>query len=142
MYKRTIPYTDYNGVEQKEEWLFNLNKVELMEMESGVKGGLSNMLIKLGEATENVDTSAILKIFKDLILKAVGEKSEDGKRFIKKRPDGTLIADEFEQTEAFSNLFYEVVSDQNAAAEFFNNIIPADMRSQVQANKAEHPANK
>lgn len=142
MYKKTIPYTDYNGVEQKEDWFFNLNKVELMEMESGVKGGLSNMLIKLGEATENVDTSAILKIFKELILKAVGEKSEDGKRFIKKRPDGTLIADEFEQTEAFSNLFYEVVSDQNAAAEFFNNIIPADMRSQVQANKAKHPANK
>ncbi len=80
MLTKTIKYTDYNGVEREEKFLFNLSKAELMEMELGTTGGLAETIQNVVEAQ---DTPSIIKIFKDLILKAYGEKSADGKRFIK-----------------------------------------------------------
>jgi hypothetical protein len=66
------------------------------------------------------DAPAIIKIFKDLILKAYGEKSLDGKRFIKS-PE---LSDAFSQTEAYSQLFMELATDADAAANFVNGIVP------------------
>jgi hypothetical protein len=124
MLKRNIKYTDYNGVERNEEFLFNLTKAELMEMEMGTKGGLAEMIqnvVNAGEASE------IIKIFKDIILKAYGEKSIDGKRFIKVNDAGVPLSIGFSQTEAFSTLFMELATDADAAANFIKGIIPADI---------------
>ena len=80
MLKKTITYTDYDGVERKEDFYFNLNKAELIEMELGTNGGLAKRIQKI---VDSQDVTAIIKIFKDLVLKAYGVKSDDGKRFIK-----------------------------------------------------------
>ena len=80
MRKETITYTDYNGVERTEDFYFNLSKAEILEMEMGTAGGLSEMIQSV-VATQ--DVPSIIKIFKDLVLKAYGQKSPDGKRFIK-----------------------------------------------------------
>ena len=80
MLKKTITYTDYNGVERKEDFYFNLTKAELMEMEMSTEGGLAERIQKV---VDTKDVPSIIKIFKDLVLKAYGEKSADGKRFIK-----------------------------------------------------------
>ena len=82
MITKTIKYTDYNGVEREEKFLFNLSKAELMEMEMGTTGGLAETIQKI---VETKDAPSIIKIFKDLVLKSYGEKSADGKRFIKVR---------------------------------------------------------
>ena len=117
MLKKTITYTDYNGVERTEDFYFNLTKAELMEMEMGAVGGLSGMIEKIVSAK---DAPAIIKVFKELVLKAYGEKSADGKRFIKSKE----ISDAFSQTEAYSQLFMELATDADAASKFVNGIAP------------------
>lgn len=124
MLTKTIKYTDYNGVEREEKFLFNLSKAELMEMELGTTGGLAETIQNVVEAQ---DTPSIIKIFKDLILKAYGEKSADGKRFIKIDENGKPLSIAFSQTEAYSELFMELSSDATAAANFIKGIIPNDI---------------
>ena len=124
MIKKTITYKDYNQVERTEDFYFNLSKAEVMEMEMSTSGGLAEMITRIVAAQ---DQPAIIKIFKDLILKAYGEKSPDGKRFIKS--DELSIA--FSQTEAYSQLFMELATDAEAASAFVNGIVPADMAKQA-----------
>ena len=123
MIKKTITYVDYNGNERTEDYWFNLSKAEVMEMEMSTTGGLAERIQKIVAAQ---DAPSIIKIFKELLLKAYGEKSADGKRFIKSEEISTA----FSQTEAYSNLFMEFVTDSDAAAEFVNGIIPVDISNQ------------
>ena len=119
MLKKTITYVDFNGNERTEDFYFNLSKAEIMEMELGVSGGMSQMLNKIVAAQ---DGERIIKTFKEIILKAYGEKSPDGKRFIKSEELSTA----FSQTEAYSQLFIELATNADAAAKFVNGIIPAN----------------
>ena len=128
MIKETITYTDYNGTERKEDFYFNLTKAEIMEMEMSTKGGLAETIQRIIAAQ---DQPAIIKIFKDLIIKSYGVKSTDGKRFIK----NDEVVDEFVQTEAFSQMFMKLATDADAAAKFVNGIVPADMAKQMAENK-------
>lgn len=118
MLKRELTYTDYNGVERTEPFYFNLTKAELMEMEMSTTGGLAEMIQRIVAAQ---DAPSIMKVFKELILKAYGEKSADGKRFIKS-PE---LSEAFAQTEAYSELFMELATDADAATKFINAIVPA-----------------
>jgi hypothetical protein len=131
MLKETIKYNDYNGVEREEDFYFNLTKAELMEMEMSTVGGLTEMINKV-VATQ--DAPAIIKIFKDLVLKSYGEKSADGKRFIKSEE----IATAFSQTEAYSILFMKLATNADAAAKFVNGIIPEIDKEKD--GKNQHPA--
>lgn len=117
MLKKTITYTDYNGAERTEDFYFNLSRAEVMEMEMSTTGGLADMIRRIVAAQ---DAPAIIKIFKELVLKAYGEKSPDGKRFVKTEE----IAMAFSQTEAYTLLFMELATDADAAAKFVNGIIP------------------
>lgn len=121
MLKKTIKYEDYNGVEREEDFYFNLTKAELMEMEMSTTGGLAEMIENIVKAQ---DAPAIIKIFKDLILKAYGEKSPDGKQFIKVNDAGIPLSIGFSQTEAYSKLFMELATNADEAAKFVNAIIP------------------
>ena len=120
MLKKTITYKDYNGNERTEDFYFNLTKAEITEMQLSTTGGLSEMISHLISAQ---DAPAIIKIFKDLILKAYGIKSADGRRFIKSEE----ISTEFAQTEAFSQLYMELAFDADAAAKFINAIVPQEI---------------
>ena len=117
MLKKTIKYTDYNGVERSEEFHFNLTKAEVTELEISEKGRLSNMLKQLVDTN---DEKKIVEIFKSIIVKAYGVKSLDGKRFIKNQE----VLDEFMQSEAYSELFMEMATDAKKAEAFMNGIIP------------------
>lgn len=124
MLKKRIKYTDYNGTAREEDFYFNLTKAEIMEMEMGTQGGLTEMINRI---IETQDAPSIIKVFKEIILKAYGEKSPDGKRFIKSKE----LSESFSQTEAYSELFMELASDSDAASKFVNGIIPADMAQAV-----------
>lgn len=117
MLKKTIKYTDFNGVERSEDFYFNLTKAEVTEMEVSIKGGLSATLRSIVESN---DGKKILETFKDLVLKAYGVKSDDGRRFIK-TPE---VREEFAQTEAYSELFMELSTNADMAAAFVNGIVP------------------
>lgn len=117
MIKKTITYIDYDGMPRTEDFYFNLNKVELTEMEVSCKGGLSKTIEKV---MAEKDQKELINIFKELILKAYGEKTLDGKYFTKNQ----ALRDAFECTEAFVDIFTEVSTDSEAAAAFVNGIVP------------------
>lgn len=117
MVKKTITYTDYNGTERTEDFYFHLSEAEIIEMEMGTVGGMKAYVDRIVQAQ---DQETIIKIFKQLLLKSYGEKSMDGKRFIKSQE----LSDAFSQTVAYSNLFMELAQDAGKAAEFVNGVIP------------------
>ena len=134
MLTKKITYTDYNGNEISEKFYFNLNKAELLEMELSHNGGYQNYLKRL---INTRDQAEIVAIFKELILKTYGIKSDDGKRFIKTQQ----LRDEFEQTEAFSELYVELATDEKAATDFVNGVIPPALFADVQKEMANRGVN-
>ena len=134
MLKKIITYTDYNGVERTEPFYFNLSKAELMEMELGVTGGMTEMLDKIIAAK---DAPSLMKTFKEMIMKSYGVKSDDGKRLIKSEE----LSIAFTQTEAYSVLFMELITDDKAAADFVNGIIPNEIQAEVAAQTAQTAQN-
>jgi hypothetical protein len=120
MLKKTVTYVDYNGVERTEDFYFNLSKAEVAEMELSVEGGFSKMLEEIVKSKDNV---RIMELFKQMVLKAYGEKSADGKRFVKSKE----LSEAFSQTEAYSEIFMELALDEKAAAAFVNGIMPANL---------------
>lgn len=120
MLKKTITYNDYNGVERTEDFYFNLTKAEIMEMEMGTAGGMAEMIERIVKAQ---DSPSIINIFKKIILKAYGEKSADGRRFMKSEE----ISEGFAQTEAYSILFMELATDADSASAFINGVVPNDV---------------
>jgi hypothetical protein len=128
MLTKKITYTDYNGVQRTEEFMFNLSKAELMEKEMATVGGLESILQTI---IDSHDQERITESFKQIILRSYGRKSDDGRSFIKVI-DGKPLAEEFAQTEAYSELFMELASDANAAAAFVRDIIPHELSEEVQ----------
>lgn len=120
MLKKSIAYVDYNGNGRVEDFYFNLTKAEVTEMELSVEGGLTK---KLEDIVNSQNNKEIIALFKEIILKAYGEKSQDGKRFIKSEE----LSEAFSQTEAFSELFMQLALDEKAAADFVNGILPANI---------------
>ena len=120
MLKKTIKYTDYDGNEREEDFYFNLSKAEVTEMELSKEGGMSEYIKKIS-ATQNAPE--LIKLFKEIITKSYGEKSLDGKRFIKNKE----LTEAFTQTEAYSELFVELASNADEAVKFINGIMPKNM---------------
>ena len=125
MLKKSITYETYSGETVTEDFYFHLTKAELVELEMSHKEGLSESLKRI---VETEDGKEIIKEFKNIILKAYGQKSDDGRRFIK----NDQLRQEFESTEAYSVLFMELVTDAGAAAQFVNEVIPQGLRSEGQ----------
>jgi len=139
MLKKTITYTDFDGNKVTEDYFFNLSKTELIEMQMEIPGGMQAMLEDLIKSEDN---SRIIATFKDLILRAYGVKSADGKRFIKSKE----LSEEFTQTEAYSELFVELLSDPDKATAFLTGILPtltpeqqAMVDEEVKKQLAAHP---
>lgn len=122
MFKKTIKYTDFDGNERKEDFYFNLTKAELLEMQLSIEGGLQGHLERIIKTQSQPE---LIKMFKDIIMRAYGEKSLDGKRFMK----SDEIRQNFECTEAYSELFMELATDSDAAAEFINALLPNDLQA-------------
>lgn len=120
MLKKTLTYTDYNGESRTEDFYFNFSKAEMLEKELSYVGGLSETIKRVVAAQ---DQPTLIKIFKDLILDAYGEKSLDGKRFIKSKE----LSEAFSQTEAYSDFYMSLATDAEEAAKFVNGITPSDM---------------
>lgn len=133
MLKKTIKYEDYDGNIRKEDFYFNLNKAEVIKWIT-MTGDytLDKVLDRL--STER-NGKKIMDIFEGLIRLSYGRKSLDGRKFEKSEE----IWNDFYQTEAYSILFAELVTDANKAADFMNQIIPSTLSSEVEKIIKEHP---
>lgn len=124
MLKETIKYIDYNGTERQEDFYFNLSESEIVEMASTSEGDLSEELKKM---VESKDGGRIMRTFRDLLSRAYGEKSQDGRRFVK----SAEISKAFFETEAYNKLFMRLVTDPDYAANFIAGIIPQNLETKT-----------
>lgn len=130
MIKKTITYKDYEGNTRTEDHYFNLSRAEMIELEYSFKGGFTKTLEKIAATQEPTE---IFPMVKDLIVKSYGVKSPDGKRFIKTQE----YIDEFVQSEAFSELMVELLSDDKKAAEFMNGLLNNPTMSELESAKGK-----
>lgn len=126
MLKKQITYTDYNGITRTETFHFNLNKAELVKMDLLTEGGMEERINKM---IESKDHKEIVELLDSIIMKAYGEKSSDGKRLNK----SDEISAAFAQTEAYSELFIELMSDADATAKFIAAIVPQEVPTEAVA---------
>jgi hypothetical protein len=126
MYKHTVTYTDYNGNEQTEDLYFNLSKAEVAEMQLTYPQGLDKYVESImGDEDKGIEANIpeMTRFFKELMLKSYGVKSEDGRRFIK----NDKLREEFLQTEAYSEMFYALLTDENTMTTFVKNVMPKNL---------------
>ena len=131
MIKKTVTYTDFNDIQRTEDFYFNLTEAELAEMEVSEGGSFKAMLEKI---IKEDDHKRIIEYFKHIVLMSYGEKSADGRRFVKSEE----IRNGFAPTEAYSKIFMELANDAKAASEFVKGIMPANVSAQVDAVKANN----
>ena len=131
MLKKRIAYTDFNDVKREEDFFFYLKKSEVLELNLSITGGLENMVNKI---VDERDSYKIYELFKKIIKMAYGEKSDDGKRFVKQAPDGHLLADDFESTEACSELIIQLMQNPTEAAAFIKGILPQELQGNITAS--------
>ena len=120
MLKLTKKYINFNGKEVEEDLYFNLTKAEIATMQLEVEGGFDGFLQKIIE-TENIPE--LMKQFQKIVLMSYGVKSSDGRRFEKSEK----LRTEFSQTQVYSDLFIELATDAEAAANFIKGVIPSDL---------------
>jgi hypothetical protein len=124
MLKRSISYKDFNDVDCVDIFYFNISKPELIELEVKYEHGLTSMIQRI---IEQKDHKELIKLFKELVLLAHGQKSPDGKRFIK----SDQLREEFSQTAAYNALFVELATNDEAAANFLKGALPTDMVGEI-----------
>lgn len=130
MFTKSITYTDFLGETRTEDFQFNMTKSEVVEWQYSIKGGIHALFQKI--VNEN-DQPSLIKMVKDLIRRSYGERSLDGRNFIKKR-NGVELFENFEQSPAYDVLFMELISDDKAAADFVNGLMPPDLVAEMAKN--------
>ena len=125
MIQKTITYTDFDGNERTEDFYFHLTEQELTEWELSVDGGLSGVLTRIMKSKDDRKT---MELFKEILMKSYGVKTPDGRGFIKNQE----VLDNFKYTQAFSDLYMELATDDKAAAEFVNGILPKNLVQNVE----------
>lgn len=119
MFVKTVTYTDFDGNVRTEDFLFNFTKQEIAEMELTTDGGMAKMIERITKAKSQKE---LIQLFKKLVLDAYGQKSDDGKHFVK----NDKIREDFASTQAFSDIYMELVTNADKASEFFNAIVPKE----------------
>jgi len=129
MFKKTVTYEDYNGDAQTEDFYFNLNKVECLELEYGFGPGES-LTGSIQTLINAKDMNTVISTIKKVLLTAYGVKSPDGKRFIK----NDEVREAFEQSPAFEQIYWELVTNADKASEFIVGVIPSAARENLGAD--------
>lgn len=133
MIKKTIKFHDLDGNEVTQDFWFHLSQAELLEMEISTSGGLKEAMQRL---IDKRDGENIIKTYKELILQSYGERSLDGLKFMKEDAEGRPLYKDFMQTDAYSVLFTSLVTDDEAAAEFFNGVLPKEIVEKMAEEEA------
>jgi len=116
MHKETITYNDLNGVQRTEDFYFDLSKPEIVKMQASAKGGYD---VQLRSIAADLNGAKIMEFFENFITKSYGEKSEDGRRFMKSEE----ISRSFMETPAYEVLFEKLVTNDKYAADFVNAVM-------------------
>lgn len=130
MYKKTIKFTDFNGIERTQDFYFYLSKTDLTRLNSRVEGGIQN---KFENIINKLNVKELVATVEELVKAAYGEKSDDGVRFIKSQ----ALSESFAQTNAYDELFMELITSPDALADFIKKVLPADLQTKIDEEMAK-----
>lgn len=130
MLKKTVTYEDYDSIVRTEDHYFNLTESELTMMEMSEVGGYQK---RLESMVQSKDSTSMIQVIHDFVKASYGQKSPDGKRFIK----SSELYEEFSQTEAYNKIFMELLTDDNAAIEFVIGVLPKSIGAAVREKMLE-----
>lgn len=130
MHAETRKFKDFNGNEREETFYFNLTAAECAELEMKSTGGLMK---SINDIIHSNDNGKILAVFKELVLMAYGEKSDDGLYFVKSED----AKKRFASTQAYSDIFMDLATDANKAVKFFEDVLPEMSKEQKAQAEAE-----
>lgn len=122
MLKQKVQYEDFDGATQVETLYFNLNRMELIALQS--RYGKEDMAAYINKLVEDKDIEKVYEILNDIVLRAYGLRSEDGKRFIKNE----TIREEFKQSLAYEALIEDFHDETRKVLESFIVGITAHIR--------------
>lgn len=130
MIKETVKYTNLNGQEAETDLYFNMGKMEILEI------GIGNLGETLAKITKEKNNQQVLKYFKKIVHMAYGERSEDGKRFIKNEE----VLDRFKSSPAYDEFLFGLLMDESRAVKFVNGLFPKEvieeMHGQIAGEKS------
>lgn len=132
MLKKTITFEDLDGNQVTEDFYFNINKTELIQMQLSVEGGME---ARLSQIVASQDGKRIMEIVDDVLRQAYGVRSDDNRRFLK----SDELFEDFKQTDAYNVLFLELCTDAGASAAFMNALMPKDLAAEVEAKLMTNP---
>lgn len=130
MYKKTITYTDFNDVTRTQDFYFYLSKADITKLNSRVEGGIQTKFEKI---MNKFDIKGLVDTVEELVKASYGEKSDDGTRFIKSKE----LSEAFSQTNAYDELFMELISTENALADFIKKVLPNDIQMKIEEEMAK-----
>lgn len=125
---KTVTYTDFDGNERTEDFFFNLTDQEITELELTTDGGFRKMIDRIVAAKSQTE---LVMLFKNLIMKAYGKKGADGRTFDK----SPAVKQEFASTQAFSDIYMELVTNTDKAVEFFNGVVGRPTKNSLEIAK-------
>lgn len=134
MIKRTVTYEDFNGVTHTEDLYFNLTKTEMSKIvleeakfdpdgnqDEESMNAFSDRLREIGRSG---DGKKIIDMFEWLLKISYGEKSEDGRRFVK----NDEVYEDWRYSASYDQFWQDLMlSETGDMVEFINGIIPADL---------------
>lgn len=132
MLTKTITYTDFLGKERTEDFMFNYTKADVQRLLFSTKEGLPDFLKRI---VREEDRTKMFGFLEEFVLKAYGEVSADGRRFIK----SDELSEGFKQTNAYSELLDEFIDGgDEAIAAFVNAVVPKEALKENE-NNADKP---
>lgn len=132
MIKWPITFETYNGETITEDFYFNLNKAELIQMQFDVNGSYTQFIERI---SNEHDVKSLADEFKKIILMSYGKKSDDGRVFRKSKE----LRSDFEQSEAFAVLYMDLLGNADVASKFITGILPKDMQQAVEQQQTQTP---
>ena len=137
MLKKTISYTNFNGEERTEDFFFHLSTPEITRMQIKFKGDIAEYAKKLQQAG---DQDGMITFVEELMLSSYGEKTDDGKSFIKTKE----VRTKFEYSQAYAELFEELLTSPQKAQQFGQGLVEGAKAPNSEAAKliADHQAKK
>ena len=115
MFKHNIEYVDFNGTQRAEDFYFHLSLPEVVRLEAKLGKPLDQYA---QEVTANKDAKELIGFIEEIVLNSYGKKSDDGKSFVKSQQ----LRSEFEYSQAYAELFEQLLTDPDLAAKFGSSV--------------------
>lgn len=125
MYHICVKYEDLNGDPTSEDLYFHMSAKEWVKADGdkAEDGGYEKYINRMIDEQNAIN---VLRVLEDIVRRAYGVKSPDGKKFIK----DVQTTEEFLESLAYDAFLDELLYTEGTSAAFIKSIIPKSMQKE------------